>query len=88
MNINSTLVKDDLHEIKMRISRLANFDPTCKVEYGYQVLDYLVMDALAINPALVPVTLSEIKTNIKEKLLNSEDARIRKLAEELPNNDK
>ena len=66
MNINSTLVKDDLQEIKMRISRLANFDPTCKVEYGYQVLDYLVMDALAINPALVPVTLSEIKTNIKE----------------------
>jgi len=66
MNINNTLVKNDLNEIRLGILKLAYFDPTCEVEYGYQVLDYLVLDALSTNSPLIPVTLYEIKTNIED----------------------
>lgn len=66
MNINNTLVKNDLNEIRLGILKLAYFDPTCEVEYGYQVLDYLILDVLSTNSPFAPVTLNEIKTNIED----------------------
>jgi len=53
------------NEIKQTIFRLAHFDPTCRDEYGNQVIDYLVLDSLAAYGQL-KVTASEIKDNIKK----------------------
>jgi hypothetical protein len=51
-------------EIKQAIFRLAHFDPTCRDEYGNQVIDYLVLDSLATFGRLT-VTALEIGENIK-----------------------
>jgi len=84
MNINNTLVKNDLNKIRFGISKLAYFDPTCEVEYGYQVLDYLVLDALSTNSPLTPITLYEIKTNIEDMFkLEFAEEEIRASAERL-----
>jgi hypothetical protein len=45
--------------------RLAHFDPTFTDEYGNQVIDYLVLDALATYGPLITVTASEVKEHIK-----------------------
>ncbi|MEK0336500.1 MAG: hypothetical protein QQN41_03585 [Nitrosopumilus sp.] len=45
---------------------LAQFNPTYKDEYGHQVLDYLVLDALATYDTLFPVTPTGIKSYIKD----------------------
>lgn len=84
MNINDTLVKNDLNKIRFGISKLAYFDPICEVEYGYQVLDYLVLDALSTNSPLTPITLYEIKTNIEDMFkLEFAEEEIRVSAERL-----
>lgn len=49
---------------KQAVLRLAQFDPSCEDEYGNQVLDYLVLDALASYGEL-QVSGSEIKAAIK-----------------------
>jgi len=54
----------DPSEIKRAIFRLAYFDPSCRDEYGNQVIDYLVLDSLATYKQLI-VTASEIRDHIK-----------------------
>jgi len=54
----------DPSEIKRAIFRLAYFDPSCRDEYGNQVIDYLVLDSLATYGQLI-VTASEIRDHIK-----------------------
>jgi len=49
---------------KQAVLRLAQFDPSCEDEYGNQVLDYLVLDALASYGEL-QVSDSEVKAAIK-----------------------
>lgn len=55
----------DSGEMKQAIFRLAHFDPTCRDEYGNQVVDYLVLDSLATYGRL-KVTALEIRENIKK----------------------
>jgi len=54
----------DPSKVKEAIFRLAHFDPTCRDEYGNQVIDYLVLDSLATYEQST-VTALEIKENIK-----------------------
>lgn len=54
----------DSRDVKHAMFRLAHFDPTCRDEYGNQVVDYLVLDSLATY-GLLPVTAMEIKQTIK-----------------------
>lgn len=66
----------NIAEIRQAIFKLAHFDPTCKDEYGNQVIDYLVLDSLATYGRLV-VTALEIKENIKSVLhLDFQEAEI------------
>lgn len=66
----------DSIEIKQTIFRLAHFNPTCNDEYGNQVLDYLVLDSLAMYGQLV-VTAIQIKENIKNSFrLDFEETEI------------
>ena len=58
------ILGSDSGEMKQAIFRLAHFDPTCKDEYGNQVIDYLVLDSLATFGRLT-VTALEIRENIK-----------------------
>lgn len=56
----------DAREISETLARLAQFDPTCKDEYGNQVIDYLVLDALAIQGPLMKVIISDVMSIIKD----------------------
>jgi len=53
-------------EIKAAIFRLAHFDPEFADEYGNQVIDYLVLDALSTYGPLIKITASETKEHVKE----------------------
>jgi len=53
-------------ETKEAMFRLAHFDPTYKDEYCNQLVDYLVLDALATYGSLLIVTASQVRTHIKK----------------------
>ena len=57
------------NEAKEAILRLSHFDPTFVDEYGNQVIDYLVLDALASYGPLIVVTASEVRECIKSRFL-------------------
>jgi len=62
---------------RQAVLRLAQFDPSCEDEYGNQVLDYLVLDALASYGEL-QVSGSEIRAAIKSSFkLDFDVAEIR-----------
>ena len=65
MNIVHSSADASGNEIKEMAFRLAHFDPTFTDEYGNQVIDYLVLDALAAYGPLLVVTASEVKEYIK-----------------------
>ena len=48
--------------------RLAHFDPTCRDEYGHQVIDYLVLDSLATF-GILSVMAANVKANIHRAFL-------------------
>jgi len=56
----------DEKEIKQIMWKLANFEPSSTDEYGNQVLDYLVLDALSSYGPLLCVVPNEIKEYIKK----------------------
>lgn len=71
-------------ELKQIFFKLAHFDPTYKDDYGYQVIDYLVLDALAMYGPLLSVTSTEVKAHIKKYfLVDFEDYEINSSAERL-----
>ena len=61
----------DAKEIGDTIGRLAQFDPYCKDEYGNKIIDYLVLDALAIHGPLMKVPIVDVMTSIKKSFLIS-----------------
>lgn len=65
MNSVYSSAEASLNRTKETIFRLAHFDPTFIDEYGNQVIDYLVLDALATYGPLIVVTASEVKEHIK-----------------------
>ena len=54
------------NELKQTVFKLAHFDPTCQDDYGYQIADYLILDALAVFGPLLAVTAIEVQDNIKK----------------------
>lgn len=74
------------YELKQNFFKLAHFDPTCQDDYGYQVIDYLVLDALAVFGPLLVVTSREIKENIQKSFhVVFEEAEINASAKRLGN---
>jgi hypothetical protein len=51
--------------------KLAHFEPYCTDEYGHQILDYLVLDALSTYGTLLPASPSEIQEYIHDYYLTS-----------------
>ncbi len=62
------MLKFKPNEIKQIIFKLAHFDPTQADEYGTQVIDYLVLDALATFEQFLRNSL-EVAENIKNNFL-------------------
>lgn len=54
------------HDTREAIFRLAHFDPTYKDEYFNQLIDYLVLDALASYGPLIMITAPQVRIHIKK----------------------
>ena len=74
--VHNMLGFDPSDKTKQAIFRLAHFDPTCRDEYGHEVVDYLVLDSLATYGQLI-VTALDIRENIKRSFhLDFEESEI------------
>lgn len=73
-----------IDEQRQVLFKLAHFDPACTDKYGHNLLDYLVLDALAVFGPLLPVSSTEVRENISQTfLLDYEDTEIDVSAERL-----
>lgn len=57
----------DNAELKQSIARLSHFSPNSSDDYGHQVLDYILLDAMADN-GTVPSSAKDLKNRIKENI--------------------
>lgn len=76
-------------ELRQVLFKLSQFDPACTDIYGHNLLDYLVLDALAVFGPLLLVSSTEVRENISQTfLLDYEDAEIDASAERLSKTNK
>ena len=71
-------------DIKKALFKLAHFNPTYKDEYGNQIIDYLVLDALSNYEPLLRVEPFDLKRIIKNQFkLDFEESEIVNCAKRL-----
>ena len=63
------MIANSMEITKQAIWKLAHFEPSSTDDYGNQVLDYLILDALATYGPLLSVTPNQIQEHIKKVFL-------------------